>query len=83
MITLIKIFFFFVLLVFVGGMVARYFMRRFFRKMQDNMNQQAQDKTQRKKEGKVTIEYEKDNKGSKRYKKDQGEYIDYEDVDDE
>ena len=83
MITLIKIFFFFVLLVFVGGMVARYFMRRFVRKMQDNMNQPNQGQTERKKEGKVTIEYDRDKKGKKRYKSDQGEYIDYEEVDDE
>jgi len=83
MITLIKIFFFFVLLVFVGGMVARYFMRRFFRKMQNNMNQHTQGQTERNKEGKVTIEYEKDKKGKKRYKGDQGEYIDYEEVDDQ
>ncbi len=83
MITLIKIFFFFVLLVFVGGMVARYLMRRFFKKMQNNMNQNAGERKQyTRKEGKVTLEYDKDKKGRKRYKGDQGEYVDYEEVDD-
>jgi Na+/glutamate symporter len=81
MLTLIKIFFFFVLFVFLGGIVARYLMKRFFRKMQDNMNQQNTRQEQQKKEGKVTIEYEKDKKGRKRYKGDQGEYVDYEEVD--
>ena len=83
MITLIKIFFFFVLLVFVGGMIARYLMRRFFRKMQDNMRQNTQSKSERTKEGKVTIEYDKKKKGRKKYKGEQGEYVDYEELDDE
>ncbi|MBS3806644.1 MAG: hypothetical protein KGY60_04005 [Bacteroidales bacterium] len=47
------------------------------------MNQHTQGQTERKKEGKVTIEYEKDKKGKKRYKGDQGDYIDYEEVDDQ
>jgi hypothetical protein len=45
------------------------------------MNQQNTRQEQQKKEGKVTIEYEKNKKGRKRYKGDQGEYIDYEEVD--
>jgi len=66
MLTLIKIFFFFVVLVFLGGIVARYMMRRFFKKMQNNMNQGNTQQERQKKEGKVTLEYDKRKKGKKR-----------------
>mgnify|MGYP000704002146 CR=1 FL=1 len=79
--TLFYIFFFFVILVIVGGLISKYLMRRVFNRMQDNMNQHYDRQQSSKKEGKVTIEYDRDKKGKKQYKRDQGEYIDYEEVD--
>ena len=81
MLTLLKIFLFFVVLVFVGGMVGRYLLKRFFKNVQQNMNDPYSTQDKRKKEGKVTIEYDKKRRSGKKYDKDQGDYIDYEEVD--
>ena len=82
MLTLFKIFAFFVILVFVGGLISRYLLKRFFKNMQQNIHNQyrGQDQ-QQKKEGKVTIEYDKKKSRKKKFRNDQGDYVDYEEVD--
>ena len=83
MVTLLKIFFFFILLVFVGGFISRYLLGRYFKKMRDKMNQQYHEKqNQRRNEGDVTIN-PNSKKNKKHFKDDDGEYIDYEELDDE
>lgn len=81
MLTLIKIFLFFVVLVFVGGLVGRYLLKRFFKNMRQNMHGEFGDQERKKKEGKVTIEYDKREKRNKKFNRDQGDYVDYEEVD--
>ena len=81
MLTLIKIFLFFVILVFLGGFIVRYLLKRFFRNMQKNIYNQYREQDKQKKEGKVTIEYNKKESRRKKYGKDQGDYIDYEEID--
>ena len=81
MLTLLKIFLFFVMLVFLGGILSRYLLKRFFKNMQQNMRDPYQQRTNRKKEGKVTIEYDKKKRRGKKFRKDQGDYVDYEEVD--
>ena len=81
MLTLLKIFLFFVMLVFLGGILSRYLLKRFFKNMQQNMRDPYQQGTNRKKEGKVTIEYDKKKRRGKKFRKDQGDYVDYEEVD--
>ena len=80
MLTLLKIFLFFVILVFVGGLISRYLLKRFFKKMQQNMHDPYGAREKQKKEGKVTIEYDKKQKQGKKYRNDQGDYIDYEEI---
>jgi len=83
MLTLLRIFLIFILIVFVFGFIARIFMRRVFRKMHDKTNQhyrykeRSQDK---KREGTVTLN-DKKRREKKKFTKDDGEYIDYEDLD--
>ncbi|MGM0531487.1 MAG: DUF4834 family protein [Bacteroidota bacterium] len=81
MLTLIKIFFFFVVMVFVGGLISRYLLKRFFKNMQQNIHNQHKTQEQQKKEGKVTIEYDKKRKSGKKFRNDQGDYVDYEEID--
>jgi hypothetical protein len=81
MLTLLKIFLFFVILVFIGGLISRYLLKRFFKNMQQNMRDPDQQRTNQKKEGKVTIKYNKKKRGGKKFRKDQGDYVDYEEVD--
>ena len=45
------------------------------------MNDPYSTQDKRKKEGKVTIEYDKKRRSGKKYDKDQGDYVDYEEVD--
>jgi len=81
MLTLVKIFFFFILLVFIGGFISRYLLGRYFKNIRDNYNQQFQQKNQeKKKEGDVYINPD-DRQDKKHFKKDDGEYVDYEEVD--
>ena len=81
MLTLLKIFFFFILLVFVGGFISRYLLGRFFKKMRDRMNQQYNQKeNERTREGDVYID-PKPKGNKKHFKEDDGEYVDYEDID--
>jgi hypothetical protein len=80
MLTLLKIFLFFVILVFVGGLIGKYLLKRFFKNMQQNMYNQT-GREEKKKEGKVTIEYNNKKNRNKRYRNDQGDYIDYEEID--
>ncbi|MFP4620187.1 MAG: hypothetical protein ACLFM7_02675 [Bacteroidales bacterium] len=81
MLTLLKIFLFFVILVFVGGLISRYLLKRFFRNVQQNIHNQYSTEQKKKKEGKVTIEYDKKRGGRKKFSKDQGDYVDYEEMD--
>ncbi len=80
MLTLLKIFLFFVILVFVGGLISRYLLKRFFSKMRQNMQDPYATQDRQKKKGKVTIEYDKKEKRGKKFSKDQGDYIDYEEI---
>ncbi len=85
MFTLLKIFLVFVSIVFVLGFLARIFMHRVFKKMQDRTNQhfRYKDRSQshyKQKEGTVTLN-DKKRKEKKKFDKGDGEYIDYEEVD--
>ncbi|MFO8236278.1 MAG: DUF4834 family protein [Bacteroidales bacterium] len=81
MLTLIKIFFFFILIVFVVGFISRYLLGRYFKNIRDNMNKQYRESHQRsKREGDVSINWTS-KKNKKHFKKDEGEYIDYEELD--
>ncbi|MFP4448950.1 MAG: DUF4834 family protein [Bacteroidales bacterium] len=81
MLTLIKIFFFFILIVFIVGFISRYLLGRYFKNLRDNMNQQYQNNQKKnKREGDVYIKWS-DKKNKKHFKKDEGEYIDYEELD--
>ncbi len=81
MLTLIKIFFFFILLVFIGGFISRYLLGRYFKNIRDNFNQQYQQNAQENKQkGDVYIDPDA-RRNKKHFKKDDGEYIDYEEVD--
>jgi hypothetical protein len=79
MLTILKIFFFFILLVFIGGFISRYLIGRYFRNIRDNIHNQYNEKQkERQKDGDVTINSKKRNK--KHFDKDDGEYVDYEEV---
>ncbi len=71
----------FILVVYLGGLITRYvfplLLRRYVRKRTGNDKRYRQNDKQ-KKEGEVTIDYQPEK--SKKIKKNKGEYIDYEDV---
>ena len=80
MLTLLKIFLFFVIMVFVGGLISRYLLKKFFKNINQNIYDQYKGQEKQTKEGKVTIEYDKKSRRGKKFNKDQGDYIDYEEV---
>lgn len=79
--ALLKFFFIVVLIVFALGFVFRMLLGRAFHNFQKNMHQQyRQNQQKQKKEGEVTIQDTTRNKNKKKFKDDQGDYIDYEEV---
>ena len=72
-----------IILFFAFSFFARLFLGRLFKNFKKNMNQQFYENQQeQKKEGEVTINDSsgKKSKKQKKFKDDQGEYIDYEEV---
>ncbi|OFX56704.1 MAG: hypothetical protein A2046_00195 [Bacteroidetes bacterium GWA2_30_7] len=62
------------LVIYVIGFLFKLWIKMFLKKAVKNMNNQSQPI---KKEGEVTVEYKNDNK---KFKSDDGEYVDYEEV---
>ncbi|MCG8410395.1 MAG: hypothetical protein MI739_03820 [Bacteroidales bacterium] len=58
---------------------AKYFLRSFMRNVQQNYNNQQSGYSQQKKEGDITIKSKSANK-SKKIKKDEGDYVDFEEM---
>lgn len=85
---LARFIFIFFLVYFVFSLISRYvlpfIMRFFFRRMSDNVRRdyerEMNEKRRRESEGEVTIRYKPGDK--KIVTKDDGEYIDYEELDD-
>ena len=79
MITFLKVILVFVIVYYLMKIVFRHFLQKFLNKYNSNMKDFFH--TQEKKEGEVSIEKTEHKK--KKHSKDEGEYIDFEEVDEE
>ncbi|MFH2095936.1 MAG: DUF4834 family protein [Bacteroidota bacterium] len=70
----------FIVVSYVLSLIFRFIIRRYFRKVQNNFEQQQQNyRSAGKKEGEITIE--KKPEKEKKFDSDEGEYIDFEEID--
>lgn len=61
----------------IAKFVMPYVLRRFFRNMENNYYQKRHDNRAGKQEGEITIEQNPET-GKKKYNRDKGDYVDYE-----